>query len=115
MKYENTRYGGITTITHKNKNKQNALNITKYSTQTNDFVLIGSALKWSKAGPQSAIERTTAKRASVQMRQMDVSSLGILDQIAFSSGTVGLSGNLCAFCDVDRDTFTFKFKDQQVN
>lgn len=99
-------------IIGKNKNKQNALNITKYSTQTNDLVLVGSALKWSKAGPQSAIERTTAKRASVQMRQMDVSSLGILDQISFSSGTVGLSGNLCAYCDIDPKTLTFKFKDQ---
>lgn len=96
-------------IIGKTKNKQNALNITKYSNQVNDFVLIDSALKWSKAGPQSAIERTTAKRASVQMRQMDVSSLGILDQISFSSGNVGLAGNFCPWSKVNPEIMTFKF------
>lgn len=95
-------------IIGKAKTKNMMLNITKYSSIVNDMSLINAALKWSKAGPQSAIERTTAKRASAMMRTMDPSCLGNLDMISFSSGNVGLAGNLCCWTDVDTETLTFK-------
>lgn len=95
-------------IIGKTKSKNTALNITKYSSQVNDFSIINSALKWSKAGPQSAIERTTAKRASAQMRAMDASCLGNLDMISFSSLNCGIAGVICPWAEVDKDTMTFK-------
>ena len=84
-------------IIGKTKSKNTALNITKYSSQVNDFSIINSA-----------IERTTAKRASAQMRAMDASCLGNLDMISFSSLNCGIAGVICPWAEVDKDTMTFK-------
>lgn len=97
-------------IIGKTKSKQNALNVTKYSNQVNDLSIINTALKWTKAGPQSAIERTTAKRASAQMRALDSSCVGQIDLLSFSSASVGIAGNFNAYADVNPETLTFNIK-----
>lgn len=94
-------------IIGKVKYKTQMLNITKCSAQVNDLVLLGSALKYSKGGPGTAIERI-GKRAGITFRQSDTSYIGQVDLITSSSTNVGISGNLTPFANVDEKTFMFK-------
>lgn len=96
-------------IIGKVKNKNQMLNITKFSNQVNDLVILNSALKFSKSGPGSASERI-GKRAGIVFRQMDASYLGNVDLITSSSTNVGLSGVLTPFAEVEKDTYLFKLK-----
>lgn len=95
-------------IIGKAKDKRQMLNITKYSSQVNDLVLLNSALKFSKSGPNSPVEFSTAKRVGSTFRQMDSSYLGRIDLITSSSSNVGLSGVLTPFCEVNEEIMTFK-------
>lgn len=96
-------------IIGKCKNKNQMLNITKYSNQVNDLTILNSALKFSKSGPGSASEKI-GKRAGAVFRAMDASYLGNVDLITSSSTNVGLSGVLTPFAEVNKDTFTFNIK-----
>ncbi len=96
-------------IIGKCKNKNQMLNITKFSNNVNDMSILNSALKFSKSGPGSASEKI-GKRAGAVFRAMDASYLGSVDLITSSSSNVGLSGCLTPFCKVTKDTYTFDIK-----
>lgn len=93
-------------IIGKTKSKSQMLNIAKYSNQVNDLVLLNTALKFSKAGPGSAVERI-GKRAGISFRQYDSTYVGNIDLITTSNGNVGLTGVLTPFAKVNMDNLTF--------
>jgi hypothetical protein len=66
-----------------------------------------TALKYTKAGPGTAIEKI-GKRAGITYRLMDTTYAGSVDLITTSSGSVGISGVLTPYANVDKDTLVFK-------
>jgi hypothetical protein len=95
-------------IIGKTKNKSQALSIAKYSNQVNDLSLL-TALKYTKAGPGTAIEKI-GKRAGTSYRLIDTTYAGSVCLITTSAGSVGLSGVLTPYVEVDKDTLLFKSK-----
>jgi hypothetical protein len=93
-------------IIGKTKNKNQALGIAKYSNQVNDMAIF-TALKYTRAGPGTAIEKI-GKRAGISYRLMDSTYAGIVDLITTSSGSVGISGVLTPYAEVEPNTLTFE-------
>jgi hypothetical protein len=93
-------------IIGKTKNKNQALGIAKYSNQVNDMAIF-TALKYTRAGPGTAIEKI-GKRAGISYRLMDSTYAGSVDLITTSSGSVGISGVLTPYAEVDLNTLAFK-------
>jgi hypothetical protein len=94
-------------IIGKTKNKSQALSIAKYSNQVNDMVLLAAAIKFTRGGPGTAIEKI-GKRAGLPYRLMDTTYAGNVDLITTSAGSVGISGVLTPYAKVDTDILTFK-------
>ncbi len=94
-------------IIGKVKNKNMSINIAKYSDQTNDLVILQTTTV-TKAGPGSAFERVSLKRAGANLRQMDNSYLGAIDLITSSSANVGVSSVISPYAEIDEETMTFK-------
>jgi hypothetical protein len=95
----------VNAIIGKTNNKNQVLSIAKYSNQVNDMVIL-IALKHTKAGPGTAIEQI-GKRAGITYRLMDTTYAGSVDLISTSSGSVGISGVLTPYANVDQDTLAF--------
>jgi hypothetical protein len=93
-------------IIGKTNNKNQVLSIAKYSNQVNDMAIF-TALKYTRAGPGTAIEKI-GKRAGITYRIMDTTYTGNVDLISTSSGSVGISGVLTPYAEVDKDILTFK-------
>ena len=82
------------------------LNVAKYSNQVNDLVLLSTALKWTASGPGSATEYS-GHRVSAHFRNYAPNYVGKVDVLATPNGSVGLSGNLSPWVQVDTSNLTF--------
>jgi hypothetical protein len=95
----------VNAIIGKTNNKNQVLSIAKYSNQVNDMAIF-TALKYTRAGPGTAIEKI-GKRAGITYRIMDTTYAGNVDLISTSSGSVGISGVLTPYANVDKEILTF--------
>lgn len=93
-------------IIGKAKNRNQMLNVAKYSNQVNDLVLLNTALKWSAAGPGSQNE-FSGKRATISSRTFAPNYVGRICVLTTPNGGVGLSGNLTPFIEMNKETMTF--------
>lgn len=93
-------------IIGKVKKKSQMLNVAKYSNQVNDLVLLSTALKWTASGPGSATEYS-GHRVSAHFRNYAPNYVGKVDVLATPNGSVGLSGNLSPWVQVDTNNLTF--------
>jgi hypothetical protein len=98
----------VNAIIGKTNNKNQVLSIAKYSNQVNDMAIF-TALKYTRAGPGTAIEKI-GKRAGITYRLMDSTYTGSVDLITTSSGSVGISGVLTPYAEVDSETMAFKIE-----
>lgn len=96
-------------IIGKVKNKSQSLGIAKFSSEVNDLVLLGSALKFDRGGPGSAIERL-GKRAGVKFRTLSPDVSGYIDVNSTPNGNPGVAGNLTPFADINPKDLTFNLK-----
>lgn len=90
----------------KAKNKNQMLNVAKYSNQVNDLVLLNTALKYTCAGPSSALEHS-GKRAAIGFRIFAPNYVGKVDVLCTPNSSVGTAGNFTPWVDVDSKTLTF--------
>ena len=95
----------INAIIGKTSPQITGLNITKFSSESNDCGMVNVLLQETKSGPGSPLEKT--KRVGISHREFSIDMLGNLDIIAGSSaGNPGINRYICPI----NDTFNPKKK-----
>ncbi len=96
----------VNSIIGKTRGKSGGLSIAKYSSYVNDQAIFNVGLKFTIAGPGSAMERT-GRLVGSHYRRFDTSNVARTCLITTSNSDPGVPGVLVPTAKVDMDTFTF--------